>query len=77
MSFLEIHLSRSSAHFSNESFAFLLLDCICCLYILEIKLLSIASFINIFSHSVGCVLLVFCFLFFNGFVCCAKAYKFD
>ena len=26
-----------------------------CLYILEIKLLSVTSFANIFSHSVGCL----------------------
>ena len=34
---------------------FLLLSCISCLYILEIKPLSVASFESIFSHSVGCL----------------------
>ena len=37
-----------------------------CLSILEIKPL-VASFPNIFSHSVGCLL-----CFFNGFLCCVK-----
>ena len=39
-----------------------------CLYILEIKPLLSASFANIFSHS---------FHFVYGFLCCAKACKFD
>ena len=41
-----------------------------CWHILEIKPLSITLFANIFSHSVV-------YLFFNGFLGCAKAYKFD
>ena len=32
-----------------------LLSCMSCLYILEIKPLLVASFANIFSHSVGCL----------------------
>ena len=32
---------------------FLLLSCVSCLYILEIKPLSVAAFAKIFSHSVG------------------------
>ena len=43
------------AHFSIGWLAFLLLSCISCLYILEIKLLSVASFETIFSHSVSCL----------------------
>ena len=35
--------------------AFLLLSCTSCLYILEIKPLSIASFETIFSYSVNCL----------------------
>jgi len=42
--------------------------CISCLYILETKPLSVASFETIFSHSVSCLL---------GFLCCAKAFQFD
>ena len=33
----------------------LLLNCINCLYALEIKLLLVTSFANIFSHSVDCL----------------------
>ena len=46
-------LFRPSAHFSIGLFVFLLLSCMSCFYILEIKPLSVASFANIFSHSVG------------------------
>ena len=53
-----------------------------CLYILETKPLSVASFANIFSPSVACL---FFFVLFCGFVfiylycsflCCAKAFEF-
>ena len=37
---------------------FLMLSCVSCLYILEISPLSVASFTNIFSHSVSS----FCFV---------------
>jgi len=60
ISFLEKCLFRSFAHFSIGLLAFLLLSCTSCLYILEIKPLSVASFETIFSHSVSCL---FCFLF--------------
>ena len=46
-------LFRSSAHF------FLILSCKSCLYILEIKHLFVNSFANIFSHSVGCLFILF------------------
>ena len=60
---LEKCLFRSFAHFSIGLLAFLLLSCLSCLYILEIKLLSVASFETIFSLSVSCLL---------GFLCCVK-----
>ena len=37
----------------------LLLSCLSCLYILEINPLSVASFANTFSHSVGCLFVLF------------------
>ena len=48
---------RSSAHFFF--FFFWLLMCMSCLYILEIKPLSVASFESIFSHSVSCLFVFF------------------
>ena len=55
ISSLEKSLFKSSAHFSIGLLAFLLLSCISCLYTLEVKPLSVASFESIFSHSVDCL----------------------
>uniref|UniRef100_A0A8D1ZTE3 Uncharacterized protein n=1 Tax=Sus scrofa TaxID=9823 RepID=A0A8D1ZTE3_PIG len=54
ISSLEKYLFRSFDHFSIGLLAFLLLTGISCLYILEIKPLSVASFETIFSYSVSC-----------------------
>uniref|UniRef100_A0A8D1WLX7 Uncharacterized protein n=1 Tax=Sus scrofa TaxID=9823 RepID=A0A8D1WLX7_PIG len=53
VSSLEKCLFRPFAHFSIGLLAFLLLSCISCLHILEIKPLSVATFETIFSHSVS------------------------
>ena len=59
LSSLEKSLFRSFAHFSIGLLTFLLLSCISCLYILEIKPLSVASFETLFSHSVSCLFVFF------------------
>ena len=40
-------------------FVFLLLSCMSCLCILEIKPFSVPSFANIFSQSIGCLFILF------------------
>ena len=45
--------------FRLSCLVFLLLDYMSCLYILELKPLLVASFANIFSHSVGCLFILF------------------
>ena len=70
VSSLEKCLFRSPAHFLIWLGVFLLLSCMSCLYMLEIKPLSVASFANIFSHPVTCLLILF-------MICFAKACKFN
>ena len=60
--FLEKCLFRTFAHFSIGLLAFLLLSCISCLYILEIRPFSVASFETIFSHSISCLFVFFFFM---------------
>ena len=54
MSSLEKCLYRS-LHFLIGLLVFLVLNCMRCLYILEINPLSVVSFAIIFSHSEGCL----------------------
>ena len=53
MSSLEKFLLRSFLHFLIGLFVFLVLNCMSCLYILEIDPLAVVSFAIIFSHSEG------------------------
>ena len=48
-----------SSRFLIELFVVLILSCISCSYILEIKSFSIVSFENIFSHFTGCLFVWF------------------
>ena len=59
ISSLEKCLFRSFTHLSIWLLAFLLLSCISCLYILEMKPLSVVSFESIFSHSESCLFVFF------------------
>uniref|UniRef100_A0A8D1W334 Uncharacterized protein n=1 Tax=Sus scrofa TaxID=9823 RepID=A0A8D1W334_PIG len=58
MSYLEKGLFRSFAHFSVGLSVFLLLSCMNCLYILQIRPLSVSLFAKNSSHSVGCLFLL-------------------
>ena len=59
-------LFRLYAHFLNwvvYLFIYFILSCMSCLYVLDINPLLVASFVNIFSHSKGCLFVLFMVLF--------------
>ena len=60
-------------HFLIDFFVSLMFSCMSCLQILEINLLSVISFENLYSHSVGCLLLLLLMVFLS----CIKSFKFN
>ena len=75
MSSLQKCLFRCSAHFSIGLCFFLPLSPMSCLYILEIKPLSVASFETIFSHSVSCLFGFFYIFLRQTFFCLLSFFK--
>ena len=59
MSSLEKCLFKSSVQCLTGLFVSLILSCMSCLYILEMKPLSVASFAINFSHSKSCLSILF------------------
>ena len=62
--FMEKYLFRSSIHFiCFELFAYLILNCMRCLCILDINPLFVVLFSNIFLHCIGCLFILSMVLF--------------
>ena len=74
---LEKCLLRSFAHLKIRLFAFLLLSCMGSLHILDINPLSERWLANIFSHSLGCLVILLMVLFVVNKWKCSKGTKFQ
>ena len=59
LAILEKCLFRFLSHFIVGLFAFMILSCMSCLYILEVNFFSVVSLAIIFSHSEGCLFTLF------------------
>jgi len=64
---------RSSTHFLIGQFVFLILIYMSCLYILEINPLSVAI---VFSHSKGCLLILFVSFAVQKLLCLIRSHLF-
>ena len=69
--------SDSFAHLNIRLFAFLLLSCMGSLYVLDINSLSERWLANIFSHSLGCLVILLMVLFVVKKWKCSKGTKFQ
>ena len=75
MSSTEKSLFRSSSRFLIGLFVFLILRCMNCLFVLKISSLPVVSFAMVFSHSEGCLFILFIGLFIAALFTVARTWK--
>ena len=74
---LEKYLFKSSAHYLIGLFVLFILSCISSSFILETNPLTVTSFANIFSHSVGCLFILFIVSFaMQKLICLIRSHLF-